>query len=289
MAPCAENTVHHTFQLPEILTMKAFKFLFLLTALAALHSRGAAQDFAPANLSSMLFNGAITSATGGANASGVVSSLFASNGVDYTLAPSGMLSDPVPFSYIKNNATTATFTEMAVGSLPGVSVALTFSSATAGNFVATYTNNSTQQGTFTLTPIGFSPVLTNVSTRTSLAANGTATVGFVIGGAGPRRLLIRAVGPGLEPFGVSSRLTNPSIMLWRGSQQIGANDDYATGQNVDTTLPATFTRVGAFTLPAGSRDAALVQTLEPGAYTAQIRGGTTTEAGEVLLEVYFLD
>ncbi len=78
-------------------------------------------------------------------------------------------------------------------------------------------------------------------------------------------------------------------MLWRGAQQIGGNDDYASGSAVDATLPATFNRVGAFTLPANSRDAALVTTLEPGAYTAQIRGGTATETGEVLLEVYFLD
>ena len=44
-----------------------------------------------------------------------------------------------------------------------------------------------------------------------------------------------------------------------------------------------------FALTTGSRDAALVTTLEPGAYSAQIRGGSATETGEVLLEVYFID
>lgn len=42
---------------------------------------------------------------------------------------------------------------------------------------------------------------------------------------------------------------------------------------------------GAFALPAASRDAALVLRLNPGSYTAQVVGG----AGEVLVEVYFID
>ncbi len=269
--------------------MKTFKVLFLLSGLATIVSPASAQDFAPANLSSVIFNGTITSATGGANSAGMISLLLASNGIDYSLAPDGTLSDPVPYTYTKNSATTATLTEAATGTLPSVSVVLTFTSATTGSFVATYVNNATQRGTFTLVPIAFSSPLANVSTRTTLAANGSAITGFVIGGGGPRRVLIRAVGPGLAPFNVSNALTNPSIMLWRGSTQIGGNDDYASGTAIDATLPATFARVGAFSLPANSRDAAMVTTLDPGAYTAQIRGGTATETGEVLMEVYFLD
>lgn len=238
--------------------MKAFKVLLLLSSLAAVVSPAWAQDPAPANLSSVIFNGTISSATGGANSAGTISLLLASNGVDYSLAPDGTLSEPVPYTYTKVSANSATLTEAATGALPNVSVALTFSSATAGTFVATYGNNSTQRGTFTLVPIAFSSPLANVSTRTTLAANGSAITGFVIGGSGARRVLIRAVGPGLAPFNVSNALANPSIMLWRGSAQIGGNDDYASGTSVDATLPATFTRVGAFSLPANSRDAAMI-------------------------------
>jgi hypothetical protein len=269
--------------------MKALKVLFVTAGLLAAVARVNAQEFAPTNLSSVIFNGTITTATGGANGAGTISSLFTSNGLDYTLASNGALSDPVPFTYTRSSGTAATLTEGPSGTLPGVSVAMTFTSATAGTFVATYTNNSTQRGNFTLVPIAFTSPLVNVSTRTTLAANGSAITGFVIGGSGPRRVLVRAVGPGLAGFGVTSALTNPSIMLWRGSTQIGGNDDYAAGANVDASLPATFTSVGAFGLPANSRDAALITTLEPGAYTAEIRGGTATETGEVLLEVYFLN
>ena len=269
--------------------MRSLKFLLLLAGLTALVGHAQTADFAPTNFSSVIFNGKITAATGGANGAGTISSLFASNGLDYTLAPDGTLTDGESFTYVKTGASSARITEAANRGLPSVSVALTFSSATTGSFVATYGNASTQTGTFTLVPIAFTSPLINVSTRTTLAPNGTAIVGFVVGGGGSRRVLMRAVGSGLTQFGVTGVLANPSLSLWRGSTQIGANDDFGSGANIDATLPANFIRVGAFPLAAGSRDSALVMALEPGAYTAQIRGGTATETGEVLLEVYFLD
>jgi len=269
--------------------MKSLKILFLLAGFSALVGQAQTSDFAPANMSSVIFNGTITAATGGANGAGTFSSLFTSNGLDYSLQANGTLSDPVAFTYTKLSATTARINEAAVGSLPSAAVNLSFLSATNGTFVATYGNSTTQTGTFTLVPIGFSSPLLNVSTRTLLAPNGSAITGFVVGGSGPRRVLIRAVGPGLTPFNVTNPLANPNIMLWRGSTQIASNDDYSSGGTVDATLPQQFARVGAFGLTAGSRDAALVASLEPGDYTAQIRGGTATETGEVLLEVYFID
>ncbi|MFO1450365.1 MAG: hypothetical protein U1F61_19550 [Opitutaceae bacterium] len=265
------------------------KSVFLLTGFALLAARAFAADLAPTNFSSVIFNGTITSATGGANAAGTVSSLFASNGIDYTLMPNGTLTDPVAFTYTKTGANTGRITEAAVGTLPAVNVALTFATETTGTFVASYGNASTQSGTFSLVTVAFSSPLLNVSTRTTLAANGSAITGFIIGGSGPRRVLIRAVGPGLARFGVPSPLANPSLILWKGNTQIGANDDFSTGTNVDTTLSDQFAVVGAFPLTLGSRDAALAVELEPGAYTAQIRGSTATETGEVLLEVYFLN
>lgn len=269
--------------------MKTLKFLLLLAGFTALVGQAQTSDFAPTNLSSVIFNGTIAGATGGANGAGTISTLFASNGVDYSLNPDGTLSDPAAFTYTKTGPNTGRITEAAVGTLPSVTVALTFTSATTGTFVATYGNNSTQTGSFTLVPVAFTSPLINVSTRTTLAANGTATTGFVIGGSGARRVLVRAIGPGLTQFGVANALTNPSVTLFRGSTQIGTNDDFGSGANVDATLPQQFTRVGAFPLTAGSRDAAIVASLEPGPYTAQVRGGAATETGDVLLEVYFLD
>ena len=49
-------------------------------------------------------------------------------------------------------------------------------------------------------------------------------------------------------------------------------------------LTSAFTRV-AFGLPSASRDAALLATLQPGSYTAQVSGVNNT-TGIVLIEIY---
>jgi hypothetical protein len=127
--------------------------------------------------------------------------------------------------------------------------------------------------------------LMNLSVRATLAAGGTVSPGFVVGGTAPRRVLVRAVGPGLSAFGVTGLLGNPRLTVFNGSLAIGANDDWGGDPDVN----ATFVAVGAFGLPATSKDSAVVLTLQPGAYTIAVRGSTATEAGEVLVEVYFVE
>ena len=127
--------------------------------------------------------------------------------------------------------------------------------------------------------------LMNLSTRVALGAGGVLNPGFVIGGSASRRVLIRAIGPGLAAFGVTGVMANPKLTVFSGALEAGANDDWGG----DAQLNATFIAVGAFGLPSASRDAALVLTLAPGAYTVAVRGATPAEAGEVLFEVYFVE
>jgi hypothetical protein len=61
------------------------------------------------------------------------------------------------------------------------------------------------------------------------------------------------------------------------------NDDW-TGTQI-STLSA---QVGAFALPNGSADAALVLNLEPGGYTVQVKGKGTA-SGPAIVEVYEVD
>jgi hypothetical protein len=70
--------------------------------------------------------------------------------------------------------------------------------------------------------------------------------------------------------------------VFRGATEIAANNDWGGG----SALVSAFAQVAAFALPLDSLDAALVLTLAPGSYTAQVRG---TGAGEVIVEVYFVD
>lgn len=130
------------------------------------------------------------------------------------------------------------------------------------------------------------PRLVNVSARTQVGTGDNVLIaGFVVGGASPVRVLVRAVGPTLAGFGVGGTLANPKLELFNASSvKVADNDDWAG----TAELKAAFASVGAFAFASdGSRDAALTATLQPGSYTAQISGvGGTT--GVALVEVYEL-
>jgi len=53
-----------------------------------------------------------------------------------------------------------------------------------------------------------------------------------------------------------------------------------------TELVAASNYVGAFALDAGSKDAATLSLVDPGAYTIQVSGGAAAPSGEALVEVY---
>ena len=68
-----------------------------------------------------------------------------------------------------------------------------------------------------------------------------------------------------------------------GASIAGAGWEYSWGGG--SALTGAFTQTGAFALPATSRDSALLVTLSPGSYTAQVSGaGGTT--GIALVELY---
>ena len=128
--------------------------------------------------------------------------------------------------------------------------------------------------------------LINLSTLGFVGAGeDVLTAGFVIAGDAAKRVLIRAVGPGLAPFGVSNRLADPQLSLVPlGGLPLEGNDDWANVPSVQSA----FASAGAFALPAGSKDAALVIMLEPGAYTVVV-SGVGAGTGNALVEIYDLD
>lgn len=133
-----------------------------------------------------------------------------------------------------------------------------------------------------------SPVrLVNVSTNGFVGIGEQALVpGFFVGGSAPKLLLIRAVGPGLSQFGVTGVLADPQLSLAPLGKDyaVAANDNWGGS----AALQSAFAQAGAFALPAGSNDAAVVIRLPPGGYTVVVSGvGNTT--GTALVEVYDLD
>ena len=157
---------------------------------------------------------------------------------------------------------------------------LTFSSvtaATAGSYdvVATNTFGSATTAPAVLVVGAAPPRLINVSVRTMLASEQSLIVGFSVSG-NSLPLLVRAAGPALTGFGLSTAMADPRLELYRGSTKLLDNDDWPA------VLSDTFTSVGAFAFQASSHDAALMQTIT-GSHSAVIRGAG---AGVVLVEAY---
>lgn len=126
--------------------------------------------------------------------------------------------------------------------------------------------------------------LANVSARSTVGTGaGILIAGFVVG-ENARAVLIRGVGPSLTQFGVPGVLNDPELRIFRGSQLLGENNDWAAGSN-RAQVSGAAQSVAAFSLPTDSRDAALLLTLPPGAYTAQVSGVNNT-TGIALVEVY---
>jgi hypothetical protein len=118
--------------------------------------------------------------------------------------------------------------------------------------------------------------LINASTRAFVGTGDSVLIpGFVVGGTGTIRLLVGAVGPTFGAFGVTVTLAYPTINLFRGAAALATNDNWSTAANAAEVASAG-AAVGAFALPAGSRDAALLVTLAPGSYPAVVSGVAIT-------------
>lgn len=135
---------------------------------------------------------------------------------------------------------------------------------------------------------GDGATLMNLSSRARVGTGEQVMIaGFVIGGNVSKRVLIRAVGPGLVAYGVAGALIDPQLTLTAGGAVIATNDNWSASADA-ALLGTTAARVGAFPLDGGSLDAAVIVSLPPGVYSAVVSGvsGTT---GIALVEVYDAD
>lgn len=130
--------------------------------------------------------------------------------------------------------------------------------------------------------------LINLATRATVGTGAGVTIaGFVISGDAPTPLLIRGIGPTLGSFGVDGALDDPVVTLVSSTGALLATNDNWSEQANAADLGLAGTRVGAFPLPSGSRDAALLATLNPGGYTVRLSGAAAS-TGVGLIEIYEL-
>ena len=123
--------------------------------------------------------------------------------------------------------------------------------------------------------------LVNLSARGQVRTGGDVMIGgFVIQGSGPQTVLVRARGPSLAAYGVAGTLANPSLQLVRSSDQvtIASNDNWGSAANAAAISASGYA-------PADALEAAILVTLEPGAYTA-IVSGAGGSTGVAIVEVF---
>jgi len=128
-------------------------------------------------------------------------------------------------------------------------------------------------------------VFGNVSTRGYVSNTQTFIGGFVIEGTAPRTVLIRGDGPVLGAFGVPSPLPDPVLTVYNSSGAVVATNTGWTTNMSPASVSTAALEVGAFPLPNPSLDSALLLTLPPGAYTAQITSAKAN-SGIALFEAY---
>ena len=168
--------------------------------------------------------------------------------------------------------------------LGGDSVKVSGNGSASGTVIAEL-YDATPTAQFTAT----TPRIVNVSVLKSIGSG--VTLGFIIGGTTPLKVLIRATGPGLSAVGINSgTATDPKLTLFSSANvSLASNDDWGTpvgtGAATAAQIAAAATSVGAFAVPSGGKDAAILTTLNPGLYTAQATLSSGTN-GLAIIEVY---
>ena len=197
------------------------------------------------------------------------------NVVNFNQDPSGDLGDwlsqdcPQANPYVQNAfACTGQFSDIAATSPEGINLD-----------VIGYDLTQTSQAS-----------LGNISTRSFVQTGEHVMIGgFIVQGSGPKRVIIRAIGPELTQYGISDALANPKLELYNGTGAlIGTNDDWQTtiiGGVITSNQVSDIQNSGR--APTAASESAIIADLQPGNYTAIVRGVSNT-TGVALVDVYDL-
>jgi hypothetical protein len=137
---------------------------------------------------------------------------------------------------------------------------------------------------------GASSSLGNISTRSFVQTGEHVMIGgFIVQGTGPKRVIIRAIGPELTQHGIADALANPRLELHNGTGAlIATNDDWQTtivGGIITSNQVSDIQNSGH--APTAASESAIIADLQPGNYTA-IVSGVNNSLGVALVEVYDL-
>ncbi len=124
-----------------------------------------------------------------------------------------------------------------------------------------------------------SGALANISTRLQIQTGDNVLIGgFIITGSQPIKIVVRAIGPSLS---LTGSLADPTLELHDGTGSvIASNDNWSDAPNFQEIIDSTLA-------PTSEMESALLMDLDPGAYTAIVRGVNDT-TGIGLVEAYDL-
>lgn len=126
--------------------------------------------------------------------------------------------------------------------------------------------------------------LRNISTRGFVQTGSDVLIGgLIISGSGSKNVLLRALGPTLSqaPFNVPNALANPTLDLLQGNTVLASNDNWGAASNKQAIMNTGMA-------PPSAAEPAILVSLNPGSYTAVVRGANNT-TGNALFEAYDLD
>jgi plastocyanin len=135
----------------------------------------------------------------------------------------------------------------------------------------------------TPTPTPAPAMLGNISTRAFVQTGDNVMIGgFIITGAGQKRLIVRAIGPSLASHGITNPLQNPTLELHdHTGAVIASNDNWMNAPNKQEIIDSGLA-------PSNNFESAILTSLNPAAYTAIVRG-VSNGTGIGLVEGYDLD
>jgi hypothetical protein len=122
----------------------------------------------------------------------------------------------------------------------------------------------------------------NISTRGRVQSGDQLLIGgFIVGGPQSKNVVVRALGPSLAAMNISQPLSDPAVELRDASGTlVASNDNWGSDPNAPLIQSENLA-------PSNPNESALQATLNPGGYTAIVRGANGT-TGVGLVEIYDL-
>jgi hypothetical protein len=138
-------------------------------------------------------------------------------------------------------------------------------------------------------------LVANVSTRLPVGTGENVLIeGFTVQGpaGSTKKIIVRALGPSLTPFGVTDALPNPTLEIHDSNNNnviVATNDDWQTTQvggiiTADQTAEINASGVK----PSNNLESAIIANLAPGSYTAVVRGAGTNNTGTGVVDAFDL-